>query len=289
MVGQEIARQEASTPDVEESVSEVAAVASTNFSPSLLVPPQRFSSLPANDHNETVARSVHEGLITSRHEPPHSPSRKNESAIQFSSAHSSSLPIEEAYSRSEPAFKISDQNFISPETFDEETRRLHSTSSRKAKPALLPEPVLEQTRAEQRHVPTMPAVHAEPKTNARASFSKQLLPVEETHLRAAVSPAFSERETSARPARKEPTQRRGQLRPMPAPERENVSFERAERFRKDAQTQAASGSAAMIRVNIGRIEVRAITPPAAPARPPQRARSGPLLSLEDYLRQRNGR
>jgi hypothetical protein len=45
-----------------------------------------------------------------------------------------------------------------------------------------------------------------------------------------------------------------------------------------------------IRVSIGRIEVRAITPPPAP--PVQRARSarpGPELSLDDYLKQRNGR
>ncbi|MCI0698652.1 hypothetical protein L0337_42475 [candidate division KSB1 bacterium] len=43
-----------------------------------------------------------------------------------------------------------------------------------------------------------------------------------------------------------------------------------------------------IRVNIGRIEVRAITQPSAQPRP-KRTRSGPALSLEDYLKQRNGR
>lgn len=42
----------------------------------------------------------------------------------------------------------------------------------------------------------------------------------------------------------------------------------------------------IIRVNIGRIEVRAVTPPAIPRS--KRARSGPPLSLEDYLKQRNG-
>ncbi len=43
-----------------------------------------------------------------------------------------------------------------------------------------------------------------------------------------------------------------------------------------------------IRVNIGRIEVRAVMP-SAPAPRPKRPRAGPMLSLEDYLKQRNGR
>src|SRR5215208_776222 len=45
-----------------------------------------------------------------------------------------------------------------------------------------------------------------------------------------------------------------------------------------------------IRVSIGRIEVRAITPPPAPpVQPARSARPGPELSLDDYLKQRNGR
>jgi len=51
--------------------------------------------------------------------------------------------------------------------------------------------------------------------------------------------------------------------------------------------RAAAAPAPIIRVNIGRIEVRAVTPAAPSARPP-RARSGPMLSLEDYLKQRGG-
>ena len=44
-----------------------------------------------------------------------------------------------------------------------------------------------------------------------------------------------------------------------------------------------------IRVAIGRIEVRAITsPPTLPARQETPARPGPPLSLDDYLKQRNG-
>lgn len=42
--------------------------------------------------------------------------------------------------------------------------------------------------------------------------------------------------------------------------------------------------AAPIQVSIGRVEVRAVSPPTTPARKPS---SGPTLSLEDYLRQRN--
>ncbi len=51
---------------------------------------------------------------------------------------------------------------------------------------------------------------------------------------------------------------------------------------------AAQPQAPTIRVNIGRIEVRAVTSPATSASPPARRRSSPQLSLEDYLKQRNG-
>jgi hypothetical protein len=43
-----------------------------------------------------------------------------------------------------------------------------------------------------------------------------------------------------------------------------------------------------IKVTIGRIEVRAVTPPARRAAPAKPTRSGPTLSLDDYLRQRQG-
>lgn len=52
-------------------------------------------------------------------------------------------------------------------------------------------------------------------------------------------------------------------------------------------SKAASEPAPIIRVNIGRIEVRAVTPAAPPARS-KRPRAGPMLSLEDYLKQRGG-
>jgi hypothetical protein len=53
---------------------------------------------------------------------------------------------------------------------------------------------------------------------------------------------------------------------------------------------AVEAPAPTIRVAIDRIEVRAITPP--PSMPPAEriapTRSGPELSLDDYLKQRNG-
>lgn len=59
---------------------------------------------------------------------------------------------------------------------------------------------------------------------------------------------------------------------------------------KRAETQRAEPPAPpTIRVTIGRIEVRAVTPapPVAPA-PVRTPRAAPALSLEDYLKQRNG-
>lgn len=62
----------------------------------------------------------------------------------------------------------------------------------------------------------------------------------------------------------------------------------------ESATHPPGQSAAMpeptptIRVTIGRIEVRAITPLAPPAPRPTRTKTGPVLSLDDYLKQRNG-
>jgi hypothetical protein len=50
-------------------------------------------------------------------------------------------------------------------------------------------------------------------------------------------------------------------------------------------TAEASDSAPVIRVTIGRIDVRAVSPPQAPA--PKAKPSPPALSLEDYLRSRH--
>ncbi len=62
-----------------------------------------------------------------------------------------------------------------------------------------------------------------------------------------------------------------------------------ERDPRQPHLSAPEPPAPTIRVAIGRIEVRAITPPPAPpARRETTARSGPPLSLDDYLKQRNG-
>jgi hypothetical protein len=52
--------------------------------------------------------------------------------------------------------------------------------------------------------------------------------------------------------------------------------------------EANSEPGPTIRVTVGRIEVRAIPPPARPAPHSRPARSGPMLSLEEYLKQRQG-
>ena len=59
-----------------------------------------------------------------------------------------------------------------------------------------------------------------------------------------------------------------------------------ERGPREPRVAAPGPPAPTIRVAIGRIEVRAVTPP--PARPPTPARTPPSLSLDDYLKQRNG-
>jgi hypothetical protein len=62
-----------------------------------------------------------------------------------------------------------------------------------------------------------------------------------------------------------------------------------ERGPREPDVPAQEPPAPTIRVNIGRIEVRAIMPPPTPpARREMPARSSPTLSLDDYLKQRNG-
>jgi hypothetical protein len=74
------------------------------------------------------------------------------------------------------------------------------------------------------------------------------------------------------------------IRPRPA-----GNSERGAQEEEDLRAPPAEPSAPAVRVSIGRIEVRAITPPPTP--PAQRtgaARPEPGLSLDDYLKQRNG-
>jgi len=64
-----------------------------------------------------------------------------------------------------------------------------------------------------------------------------------------------------------------------------------ERGPQEPRVAAPESSAPDIRVTIGRIEVRAITlpPPMPPAQRTAPPRPGPALSLDDYLKQHNGR
>lgn len=76
-----------------------------------------------------------------------------------------------------------------------------------------------------------------------------------------------------------PAYRPGQSRAMASPAAEKRAGA------QPAETQAES----TIRITIGRIDVRAVAPaPAAPA-PVKTKRPAPALSLDDYLKQRNGR
>lgn len=57
-------------------------------------------------------------------------------------------------------------------------------------------------------------------------------------------------------------------------------------IRERAKPETQTSSMPTIKVSIGRIEVRAVTPPVIPR--PKRARAAPLMSLQEYLKQRNG-
>lgn len=70
---------------------------------------------------------------------------------------------------------------------------------------------------------------------------------------------------------------------------DHLPDQRQEQAPRETRAFAPEPPAPTIRVAIGRIEVRAITPPPAPpARRELPVRSGPALSLDDYLKQRNG-
>jgi len=57
-------------------------------------------------------------------------------------------------------------------------------------------------------------------------------------------------------------------------------------FPPNSKLAVKNNSAPTVRVNIGRIDVRAVMPPA-PLSKPQQTKSVPVLSLQDYLKQRN--
>lgn len=68
-----------------------------------------------------------------------------------------------------------------------------------------------------------------------------------------------------------------------------VASQADRRADSSARQQSEDDAPSVIRVTIGRVEVRAVMPAAAPAAPaPRPARTGPTLSLEDYLKQRDG-
>ena len=88
------------------------------------------------------------------------------------------------------------------------------------------------------------------------------------------------------PSARKPLEIHATKSPAPRPAQSAAARAPAPRVAAAAPVAEASGPPP-IHVTIGRIEVRAITPPAAPAaRRPERPT--PHLSLDDYLRSRNG-
>lgn len=135
-----------------------------------------------------------------------------------------------------------------------------------------------------------PAVSQHVEVHAQKIFKPTeslLVPIKEKHFTVTARESAYEQDAprsesaSASPQRRETA---GALRPLVFSEREYFANRNEER----ELTPRLPSPAPVIRVNIGRIEVRAVPPPAsAPATRP-RKRNGPALSLEDYLRQRNG-
>jgi hypothetical protein len=73
---------------------------------------------------------------------------------------------------------------------------------------------------------------------------------------------------------------------LPAPERMETSLAREQRENRLFLAEAAPAPAPTIHVTIGRIEIRATPAAPAPARPA--APRPPGMSLDDYLRRRDG-
>jgi hypothetical protein len=72
----------------------------------------------------------------------------------------------------------------------------------------------------------------------------------------------------------------GIARSQPAPTRRSAA-------RLDMDRPAPDREEPVVKVTIGRVEVRAITPPKTPPSKRAVARSGPAISLDEYLKQRN--
>lgn len=61
-----------------------------------------------------------------------------------------------------------------------------------------------------------------------------------------------------------------------------------EGVRSAAREMSAQAAAPIIEVTIGRIEVRAVTPPAPTPQPTRQRQAPPKMSLDDYLRAHSG-
>lgn len=86
------------------------------------------------------------------------------------------------------------------------------------------------------------------------------------------------------PATATPAPRQASALPAPAPQ-----ARRAERAAPPAHRAAAAPHPPSVTVRIGRLEVRAATPPPGPASRPERRTREPALKLEEYLAREGGR
>jgi hypothetical protein len=81
--------------------------------------------------------------------------------------------------------------------------------------------------------------------------------------------------------------RRANIQPLMIRPHVSRTDEASSRANEAANEASGETAAPVIRVTIGRIDVRAVSAPAPPAR--RQAPSAPKLSLDEYLRSRNGR
>lgn len=184
-----------------------------------------------------------------------------------------------------------------PPKFEDDTTSEHEASSPKQAPRALnlttaitppraPQKLFEEPREElpRQVAPQRGDVH----TQEYFTHTENLLvPREEKYFVATAYASAHEQDMPRSASATFSPQRReaaGALQPLVLAEREYFSNRNEER----EIAPHPPSPAPIIRVNIGRIEVRAVQPSAtAPATRP-RKRNWPALSLEDYLRQRNG-
>jgi hypothetical protein len=135
-------------------------------------------------------------------------------------------------------------------------------------------------------------------TSSHGENSLSASPAPESHLRTSLEfPMLVAKQTpSERASPFQPSQELFRLRPLSSEEEDAASNTRPEQIARgtlyagSSQSIGVSESPSLppvIRVTIGRIEVRAVTPPVPPASRPAPTRSSSSVSLAEYLQQRS--